>query len=274
MTDIVLPKRIKNSNKSTYGNVLNIAGSPNYTGAAYLSSISALKVGAGYVTLASTPNVINAISSMTPDIVCLPVKKFKNALSKSDVISFGCGFSTSTPSVLMYKSIMTELAILNKPVVLDADAINLLSKFKKMVLPDKLILTPHPKEAARLLDKDLTDILTNPEDAATEISLNYKCTTVLKLHKTIVCSKHLQIYKNNTGNTALSKAGTGDVLCGMITGFLAQGLKLFDAARTAVYIHGLAGELASKDFTEYSMLASDLLNYIPKAIMQVSQNEK
>ncbi len=274
MTNIILPKRIQYSHKNTYGKVLNIAGSQNYIGAAYLSSISALKVGAGYVTLASTPNVLSSISMMTPDIVFVPIKKLKSSLVKSDVISFGCGFSTSAPSVLMYKSIMTELAILNKPAVLDADALNLLSKFKKIVLPDNLILTPHPKEAARLLDKDVADIVASPEDAATEISLNYKCTTVLKLHNTIVCSKRLQIYTNNTGNSALSKAGTGDVLCGMIAGFLAQGLKPFDAAKTAVYVHGLAGELASKDLTEYSVLASDLLNYIPKAIKQVEDKYK
>ena len=274
MTNIILPKRIQYSHKNTYGKVLNIAGSQNYIGAAYLSSISALKVGAGYVTLASTPNVLSSISIMTPDIVFVPIKKLKSSLVKSDVISFGCGFSTSAPSVLMYKSIMTELAILNKPAVLDADALNLLSKFKKIVLPDNLILTPHPKEAARLLDKDVADIVASPEDAATEISLNYKCTTVLKLHNTIVCSKRLQIYTNNTGNSALSKAGTGDILCGMIAGFLAQGLKPFDAAKTAVYVHGFAGELASKDLTEYSVLASDLLNYIPKAIKQVEDKYK
>ena len=126
MTNIILPKRIQYSHKNTYGKVLNIAGSQNYIGAAYLSSISALKVGAGYVTLASTPNVLSSISMMTPDIVFVPIKKLKSSLVKSDVISFGCGFSISAPSVLMYKSIMTELAILNKPVVLDADALNLL----------------------------------------------------------------------------------------------------------------------------------------------------
>ena len=89
---------------------------------------------------------------------------------------------------------MTELAILDLPVVLDADGINLLAKFRKMVLPDRLILTPHPKEASRLLGKDVSDILDNMEDAATEISLNYKCTTVLKGHNTVICSKKLSIY--------------------------------------------------------------------------------
>ncbi len=272
MEDIKLPERKQNSHKGSFGKILNIAGSPNYSGAAYLSSISALRVGAGYVALASCPSVLQAVSSKTPDIVLVPIKQAKNIIKKYDVVSFGCGFSTEAPAVLMFKSLMTELAILDLPVVLDADGINLLSKFKKMILPDRLILTPHPKEAARLLDKDVSEVLKNPEDIATEISLNYKCTTVLKLHKTVISSKNLSIYVNNTGNSALAKAGTGDVLCGMIAGFIAQGMKYFDACKTAVYLHGLAGELASKDLTEYSVLASDLLNYIPWAIKTLNNN--
>ncbi len=266
MDNIKIPERRQNSHKGTFGKVLNIAGSPNFSGAAFLSSMSALKVGCGYVALASCPSVLQAVSSMTPDVVLVPIKQVRNVIKNYDVVSFGCGFSTEAPAVLMYKSIMTELAIFDMPVVLDADGINLLAKFKKIVLPDKLILTPHPKEASRLLERPVEDILDNPEDAATEISLNFKCTTVLKLHNTIICSKKLNVYINKTGNSALAKAGSGDVLCGMIAGFLAQGLKPFEAAKTAVYLHGLAGELASKDLTEYSVLASDLLRYIPSAI--------
>jgi len=266
MDEIKLPLRKQNSHKGTFGKVLNIAGSPNYSGAAYLSSVSALRVGCGYVALASTPNVLQAVASMTPDLVLVPIKQAKNIIKNYDVVSLGCGFSTETPAILLFKSIMTELAILDLPVVLDADGINLLAKFRKMVLPDRLILTPHPKEASRLLGKDISDILNNMEDSATEISLNYKCTTVLKGHNTVICSKKLSIYTNNTGNSALAKAGTGDILCGMIAGFLAQGMKSFDACKTAVYLHGLAGELAGKDLTEYSVLASDVLKYIPMAI--------
>ena len=272
MTEIKLPERKQKSHKGSFGKVLNIAGSPNFIGAAYLSSISALKVGCGYVALASCPSALQAVAAKTPDIVLVPIKQVKNVIKNYDVVSFGCGFSTEAPAVLMFKSIMTELAILDLPVILDADAINLLAKFKKIVLPDRLILTPHPKEASRLLGKDVSEILANPEDAATEISLNFKCTTILKMHNTVICSKKLNYYTNTTGNSALAKAGTGDVLCGMIAGFLAQGMKTFDACKTAVYLHGKAGELASEDLTEYSVLASELLDYIPKAIKELSNN--
>lgn len=272
MPDIILPKRKQNSNKGTFGKVLNIAGSPNYLGAAYLSSVSALKSGCGYVALASCPMALQSVANKTSDVVLVPIKQVKNVVKNYDVVSFGCGFSTEAPAVLMFKSIMTELAILDLPVVLDADGINLLAKFKKIILPDRLILTPHPKEASRLLGKDVSAILDNPEDSAIEISINFKCTTVLKMHNTIVCSKNLNCYTNNTGNSALAKAGTGDVLCGMIAGFLAQGLKPFEACKTAVYLHGRAGEIASEDLTEYSVLASDLLDYIPKAIKALSNS--
>lgn len=272
MIDIKLPVRKQDSHKGSFGKVLNIAGSSNYSGAAYLSSISALMVGCGYVALASSPAVLQVVASKSPDIVLIPIKQAKNIIKNYDVVSLGCGFSTEAPAILMFKSLMTELAILDVPVVLDADGINLLAKFKKIILPDRLILTPHPKEASRLLGKDVADILANPEDAATEISLNYKCTTVLKGHHTVICSKKLNIYTNNTGNSALAKAGTGDVLCGMITGLIAQGMKSFEACKTAVYLHGLAGELASRDLTEYSVLASDLVTYIPMAIKSVMDN--
>ena len=272
MEEFLLPERPENSNKGTFGKVLNIAGSPNYSGAAYLSSISALKVGCGYVALASTQSVLQTVASKTPDVVLVPIKQVKNVLKNYDVISFGCGFSTEAPSIIMFKSIMTELAILDKPVVLDADGLNLLSKFKRIILPDKLIVTPHPKEAARLLDCKVEDVLSEPEKAAENISLDYKCTTVLKGHNTIVCSKHLRKYINTTGNSALAKAGTGDVLCGMIAGFLAQGMKRYESAKLAVYLHGLAGELASQDLTEYSVLASDVLNYIPMAIKTLNKD--
>lgn len=269
MAEIKLPTRNQFSHKGTFGKVLNIAGSPNYSGAAYLSSMSALRIGCGYVALASSPSVLQAIAAKTPDIVLVPIKQAKNVIKNYDVVSLGCGFSTEAPAILMFKSLMTELAILDLPVILDADGINLLAKFKKTVLPDRLILTPHPKEASRLLGKDVSEIIANPEDAATEISLNFKCTTVLKGHNTVVCSKKLNIYINKTGNSALAKAGTGDVLCGMITGLIAQGMKTFEACKTAVYLHGKAGELASEDLTEYSVLASDLLNYVPKAIKKI-----
>ena len=270
--ELQLPKREQKSYKGTFGKVLNVAGSRNYTGAAYFSSISALKVGCGYVTLASVPSVLTRIASMCPDIVCVPVGEIKSQLDKYDVYSMGSGLSQDAGAMLLFRAILSDLKDTKKTVVIDAEGLNILSKFPKTKLPENVILTPHVGEASRLTGQKHEDILRNPRFTAKKISELFKCTTVLKSHKTIVCSKDGKIYTNNTGNSALAKAGTGDVLCGMIAGFCAQKMTPFEASCLAVYLHGITGEIASKDLTEYSVLASDLIKYIPKAIQYFAEN--
>lgn len=270
-----LPLREQFSNKSTFGKVLNIAGSEYYTGAAYLSSLSALKVGCGYVALSSSPKVINTMALKTSDVVFVPITDVKKALNNYDVVLLGCGLSVDLSVSILFKALMESLANFQGPVVLDADGLNLLSKIKKEIdLPENLIITPHPKEASRLLGVEVDEIVNNPTFYAKALSEKYSCITVLKLHSTVVCSKDFDIYINETGNSSLAKAGTGDVLAGMIAGLCAQqnSLKysLFDIAKLAVYLHGRAGEFASSMLSEYSVLASDLLNYIPMAIMEIT----
>ena len=265
-----LPPRKEDSHKGTFGKVLNIAGSENFTGAAYLSSIAALRIGCGYVTLASAPKVISAVSALTPDIVYLPVAEVKDSLKNCNVISIGCGLSVETATAIMFKSVLTELSTMDVPVVIDAGGLTLLSKMRSPKLPAKLIITPHPAEAARLLKVETDKVAAKPDFYVKKLSKTFNCVAVLKGHRTRVCSADGEVYINETGNSALAKAGSGDVLCGMITGLLAQGMELFEAAKNGVYLHGLTGELASGDLTEYGVLASDLLKYIPKVIGQLS----
>lgn len=268
-----LPIREQFSNKATFGKVLNVAGSEYYTGAAYLSSISALKVGCGYVALSSSPKVINTLALKTSDIVFIPITEVKKAISNYDVISIGCGLSTDLSVSILFKSLLEFIAGFEGTVIIDADGLNLLSKIKKEIeLPKNLILTPHPKEAARLLDIELEEVLENPMNYAKAITEKYNCTTVLKLHSTVVCSVDGDVYINETGNSALAKAGTGDVLTGMISGLCAQNMEPFEAAKLGVYLHGKTGEIASGMLSEYSVLASDLLKYIPFAIMDLTKN--
>lgn len=264
-----LPKRKEDSHKGTFGKVLNIAGSENYTGAAYLSSIAALRTGCGYVTLASSPKVTASVSALTPDIVYLPVNGVKNNLKNYNVISIGCGLAVETATAVMFKSVLAELSTMNISVVIDAGGLTLLSKMKSPKLPASLIITPHPAEAARLLKVETAKITSKPDFYVKKLAGTFGCTAVLKGHKTRVCSIDGEVYKNETGNSALAKAGSGDVLCGMITALLAQGMEPFAAAKTGVYLHGITGELASDDLTEYSVLASDLLKYIPQAIKSI-----
>lgn len=264
----ILPKRPENSHKGTFGHVLNITGSEFYTGAAYFSSVSSLKVGCGLVTLASAATVLRTVAALCPDIIFRPVEKLKS-IENFQAVSIGCGLSQNKNAVKIFKKTMTLLKDSDIPVVIDADGLNILSKLKNIKLPKNIILTPHPKELARLMNVKIEEILKNPQVWAKKCSEKYNCTTVLKLHKTIVTDNFGNIYINHTGNSALAHGGSGDVLCGMISGFIAQGVKTFDACCLAVYLHGLTGELASKDLTEYSVLASDLVNYIPQAIKTI-----
>lgn len=262
--DFKMPVRQEFSHKGSYGRVLNIAGSDYMPGAALLSSLASLKIGCGYVFLCTTERVIDAVAAQTQNIVFAPVSDLETQLKNADVLSIGCGLSTHQAAVSLFIKTM-ELAP-DVPTVIDADGLNILSKLESIFLPSHLILTPHPKEAARLLHVDLDVVLADMEKAAKEISNKYNCVTVLKSHNTIVCSKDLEIYVNNTGNSALAKAGSGDVLTGMIAGLLAQKCEAFYAARLGVYLHGLCGDLAKNDLTEYGVFAHDLIRYIPGSI--------
>ncbi len=270
-----LPKREQFSNKGTFGKVLNIAGSEYYTGAAYLSSVSALKVGCGYVALSSSPKVLNNVALRSSDIVYLPLEEIKHKINDFNVISIGCGLSTELSVSILFKSLLETVSELETTkVIIDADGLNLLSKMKgNFNLPQNLIITPHPKEASRLLKVDVEEIIDKPMQYAKELTEKYNCTTVLKMHSTVVCSKDQDIYLNDTGNSSLAKAGSGDVLTGIISGLCAQGMDCFEAAKLGVYLHGKTGEIASGMLSEYSVLASDLLKYIPLAIIDIMRRD-
>lgn len=260
--DFELPKREQNSHKGTYGKVLNIAGSRYMPGAAYLSSVSALKIGCGYCFLCSEESVLSAVANQTQNVVFVPYKDMKKQLKTADVVSIGCGLSTSFRAKQIFKTALKNIG--DTPVVIDADGLNILAK-EKVKLPKKLILTPHPTEAARLLNVTTEDILQDLELSAKEIAKKYNCVVALKTHNTVVTDGE-KVYINNSGNSALAKAGSGDVLTGMIAGLLAQGMDLFEATKLSVYLHGLSGELASKRLTEYGVMASDLISLIPNAL--------
>lgn len=273
-----LPERPENSHKGTFGKILNIAGSKNYSGAAILSSLSALKSGAGYLTLACPESIVSSVSSYSPDITFLPLKEEKGdsfylnniklisqKLNEFDVLSVGCGLTTDEN---VSKFLLKVLENTKIPTVIDADALNIISKYEVEKLNISSIITPHPKELSRLLKTDVQIIQSNRENYCKAAAIKYNTICVLKGHNTVISDGN-NIYINHTGNSSLAKAGSGDVLTGIISGFLAQGCSFFQAAVLGVYIHALCGELASVDLTEYSVLASDLLNYIPKAIKKL-----
>ena len=269
MTEFKMPKREQNSNKGTFGKVLNFCGSENYIGAAYLATISSLKVGAGFSALATTQSVINSVSSLLPEAVYLTREQGLEKINEFSVVLIGCGLGMSEESKTLLGDVFGKIDA-NIPMVIDADALNLLAG-GKVNIPKSLnnvIITPHPLEAARLLSVSLKYVLDNLENSAKALSIKYKCTTVLKTHRTVICDRDLNIYINQHGNSALAKSGSGDVLAGIIAGLLAQGVSPYEACKLGVYLHSRTGEIASEELTEYSVLASDIVKYLHLAIKE------
>ena len=276
----LFPKRNEDSNKGTFGTVLNIAGSIYYPGAANLSSIAALRAGAGLVRLASETNTVNVTASKTSDVTFIDLgtseygtipkdglKLIKNLKTPSAIL-IGCGLTTLNPAKEAVLKILKNYLETSIPVIIDADAINILSLSNNLPLPLNSVITPHPLELSRLIKVEVEDIRQDRLKWAKYAASKLDCIVVLKGHNTIISIPNVGTFMNVTGNSALAHGGTGDVLAGMIAGFAAQGMKLEDAAVLAVYLHGRAGEIASRKLSEYSVLASDILDFIPLAIKE------
>lgn len=275
---IHFPKRPQDSHKGTFGHILNISGSKAYTGAAILSSLSALKIGAGYVTLATVEDAVNIIHSFSPDIPTIELKQTESGtissdntnsvigLSKNfDVISIGSGLGRNEETARFATEFIKEN---QKPIVIDADGLNSLSEIGIEKIGGNSVITPHPKELSRLIDVPVEIILSDRKYYAVETAKSLETIVVLKGHNTVVTDGK-SVYINESGCSALAKAGSGDVLTGMITGLMSQNTNPLFATILGVYLHGLTGDIAAESLTEYSVLASDLLNFIPNAIKKI-----
>lgn len=276
----LFPKRSENSNKGTFGTVLNFAGSIYYPGAAFLSSLAALRAGCGLVRLATESSVIPIIASQTPDVTYIDLgsnefgtipkdaHKIVKEIKSPSAIAIGCGLSALNPIKEFVPKLLKNYLESSVPVVIDADAINVLSAIENPPLPLNSVITPHPLELSRLIKVDVEQIQADRLKWANYASSKLDCIVILKGHNTIISIPNGNTFVNTTGSSALSHGGTGDILCGMIAGFAAQGMKLEDASILAVYLHGKAGEIAGKKLSEYSVLASDVLKFIPFAIKE------
>ena len=278
----LLPERNNESNKGTYGKVLNIAGSIYYQGAAYLSSVAPLKIGAGLVTLATTKQAANNLSGSCPWVTFLPLETYneecishnafqqiKDYIDSFSVISIGPGLSTLSEVSEFVKTVVNYLVEINKKSVIDADALNIIAAANIDKLPANSVITPHPAELSRLIKVPVEQIQKERVYYAAYSAKKFGCNVVLKGNKTVICDTEGQIFINTTGNSALAKAGSGDVLTGIISGLAAQGLSVKDAAMLGVYIHGLCGETAAKQLTQYCVLATDQIDFIPEVIKQL-----
>lgn len=273
MPDIraLLPGRPSDGNKGSFGRVLLVCGNDNMRGAAALATTGALRMGAGLVTVASTKKAVNALSTALYEPIWMRRTR-RNVLiaaKKAGVVGIGCGMGQGKDTLALVTKLLGVKT--NAPLVIDADGINVLSGKASLLsrASRPVILTPHPLEFSRLTGLSIEDIRSDREGAAKAFAAKYGVILLLKGKNTVITDGST-VHINETGNTALAKGGSGDVLTGMLCAFLAQGCAPLDAAILAAHLHGLAGERLSETYSEYGVLASELPAAAAKIIKELT----
>lgn len=275
----ILPKRKKDSHKGTYGRVGIIAGKKGMTGAAYLATMAALRSGSGLVYTITPDSISHILSIKLVEAIIKPVKdnekgyfvldslsEIMDIIDNMDAIAIGPGIGVEDETVQLVKNLLLNY---NKTIILDADGLNCLSKIGLDILHKRkgnTIITPHPGEFSRLIGVKIDKIQKKRIEYSKEISNKYNIVVVLKGAATVVSHFDDKVYTNTTGNPGMATAGSGDVLTGIITSFVGQGISAYEASILGVYVHGLAGDLAKLKKGEYGMIARDILNNISNSI--------
>ena len=278
-----LLRRKSDSHKGDYGSVLILAGSARFSGAALLCSESTLRAGAGAVTVGIPASINPAlIENKTKEVMTLPLPqtnsgslslaafpKIKLFIKKADVLIIGPGLGNDKSTFSLARKVVKESSL---PMVIDADGLNAFKLHLRILKQHKgkVILTPHEKEMANLFGLSIDFVKKNRKLVAKKYAKYYNSIIVLKGHHSIVTDGNIKFYINKTGNPGMATAGSGDVLSGIAGAFLAQGLDAFKAAKYAVYIHGLAGDIAAQDKTQMGLIASDIISRIPDALKKCS----
>ena len=263
-----LPVRPAYSNKGTFGKVLIVAGGKNMAGAAYLSAYAAYSVGAGLVRILTVEENRTILQTLLPEAI-LTVWDEANLQSQAEqcldwasVVVAGPGLGTEKSAEQLVQVILQQC---RKPLVLDADGLNLLAANPQWqnYLGVHCILTPHLGELSRLTGLSIGQLQNRLLETAEELSRRWGSTVVCKDARTIVCAEGKPLYVNISGNQAMAKAGSGDVLTGIVGGILAQKQSCYDAACLGVYLHGLVGDAVQSEKGSYSLLATDLIRALP-----------
>ncbi len=283
-----LPTRAVDGNKGTFGRLLIVGGNEEMIGAPVLAGMAALRSGAGLVQIALPQLVLPAALSICPELIGMGLhgsadaSRLVEAADKADALVIGPGLGTSDAA----RDRLLSLVALDKPMVLDADALNLLAAMNQWPadrFKARAVLTPHPGEMRRLaslLPPDKTGAWNSSDthvaipsdepnriDIATLATSTFNQVIILKGHRTIVTDAH-RLYINTTGDSTLAKAGSGDILSGILGCFLAQRMDRFDAATLAVWLHGKAGELAGSIHGKRSALGRDVIDCLAQAISE------
>lgn len=281
----LLPTRDPQGHKGSFGNVLLVCGSKNMVGCCVLATTGALRSGAGLVTLAFPDVLYNSLTSRLTENLFLPITTDTDGFlsvdsvddvirkaEKSDVVMVGCGIGTGEGASLLVKKL---LALENKSVILDADAINCLCDFKDELKNAKsnVLLTPHPGEMARITNKSVSEIENSREECIKNFCKEYNVNILLKGHRTLICnSDTTELFVNKTGNSGLSKGGSGDLLSGIIAGLTpAFEGDLFKAAVLGAFVHGLCADVLKENYSEYSILPSDCAEILPLVYSKIEK---
>jgi NAD(P)H-hydrate epimerase len=281
----LLPPRRRTAHKGTFGHIALIAGSVGKTGAAAMAAMGGLRVGAGLVTVAVPHSLNDVLEAKSLEAMTFPVAETEartlaynardallNFTQDKTVVAMGPGIGRHEQTSRLIQELVGAI---KRPIVVDADGLNALAGHVEILRGAKvpMILTPHPGEMATLLGITTGEVQKDRVGIAGRIAQDLKVVVVLKGAGTVIAAPDGAVAINSTGNPGMATGGTGDVLTGMIAGFLAQGLSAWDAACAGTYLHGLAGDLAAVCQGERGLIARDLIDAIPSAI-QHTQSEK
>ena len=272
----MLPPRRRDAHKGDFGRVLVVAGSVGMTGAAILCCRAALRCGCGLVKLITPASLNHIFEIALPEVLTrtapdtngiLKYEALKIVLEEAShhqALALGPGLSNNASIRRLVRDILRKTDI---PVVLDADGINAVAQQPQVLLDHRgpVVVTPHPGEMARLVSKTTEQVQNDRETVAVTFARAFGCVVALKGYQTVVTDGR-GVYTNTTGNSGMATAASGDVLTGVIASLIAQGMTALDAAIAGVYLHGLAGDIAAEELTEYSLIASDILDSLPDAI--------
>jgi len=281
---------VPESHKGDYGRVLIVAGSRGKTGAAHLAAVGALRSGAGLVTVATPASCQPVVAGMGPEYMTEALDEIDGRSGEPagidpddvervlemarDVIALGPGLGQA-PATQRFITALVDRATM--PLVIDADGLNAFSGN-----PDRLagregrdvIITPHPGEMARLVGMSTDEVQASRLEIARNFAVAHHVYVVLKGHRTLIATPDERVFINPTGNPGMATGGTGDVLTGMIAAWLAQLLDAEAACKIAVYLHGMAGDLAEADEGEVSMTSADLAGHLGDAILELTARRK
>ena len=273
--------RPRAAHKGSFGHVLVVAGSRGKTGAAAMAGMAALRAGAGLVTVASTERALPVIAAHAPELMTEPLPEtaagaismrafepgaLPEIAKNKTVLAIGPGLTTDPDTVAVVHRAFTEFA---QPMVVDADGLNALAGSDWEGDGRVRVLTPHPGEMSRLVKKTVAEIEEDRVSIARAFAMEKRVHLVLKGYRTLLAFPDGRVWINPTGSPAMAKGGTGDILTGIVAGFLAQFPSQPEVAiAAAVYLHGLSGEIGAAELGDKCLIATDLLRYLPAAMEQ------